>query len=70
MSIYTDEGYEDREDYLRNLAEDYEMSYEDVKSLADILGANEDFDALLTELDDYVQDLDNDDEDDESFDYF
>ena len=52
MSIYTDEGYENRNEYLENLAEEYGISIEDVRMAADMLGPDEDFDGLITTLED------------------
>ena len=46
-NIYQENGYADRDDYLTCLAEDYGISMEDVYSLADMLGDNEDFDGLV-----------------------
>lgn len=54
MSIYEDHGYDDREDYLKGLAEEHEIDFELVFELAELLGPNEDFDALVTQLEDYV----------------
>ena len=51
-NIYQQNGYADRNDYLTCLAEDYEVSIEDVYSLAEILGKNEDFDGLVSTLED------------------
>lgn len=51
-NIYQQNGYADRDDYLTCLAEDYGVSVEDVYSLADILGENEDFDGLVSALED------------------
>ena len=53
MSIYTDEGYESRRDYLTSLADDFGIDTEIVFSIAGMLGSNEDFDGLVTELEDY-----------------
>ena len=53
MSIYTDEGYESRRDYLTSLASDFGIDTEIVFSIAGMLGSNEDFDGLVTELEDY-----------------
>lgn len=50
MSVYTDNGYENRIDYLNNLASEYGQA---VYSLASILGPSEDFDGLITSLEDY-----------------
>lgn len=52
MSIYMDNGYKNRKDYLESLADQYEMDYDDVAALADMLGPNEDFDGLVDELED------------------
>lgn len=53
MSIYTDEGYESRRDYLTSLADDFGIDTEIVFSIAGMLGSSEDFDGLVTELEDY-----------------
>lgn len=47
-NIYQREGFQDRADYLRNLADDYEVDLEAVVLLADMLGPNEDFDGLVS----------------------
>jgi len=52
MSIYTDKGYESRQAYLEALAEDNGVELDTVIALADMLGASEDFDGLVTGLDD------------------
>ena len=49
-TIYQDNGYADRDDYLTCLSEDYGVSIEDVYSLAEILGEHEDFDGLVSDL--------------------
>ena len=51
-NIYQQNGYADRDDYLTCLSEDYDVSVEDVYSLADMLGENEDFDGLVCALED------------------
>ena len=53
MSIYTDNGYDDRRDYLRNLADETGADLGTVYMLADVLGPNEDFDGLVTSLEDF-----------------
>ena len=53
MSIYTDEGYESRRDYLTSLADDFGVDEETVFAIAGMLGSSEDFDGLVTELEDY-----------------
>jgi hypothetical protein len=52
-SIYVKNGYRDREDYLQSLAEDYDVNYTTVLILSDMLGESEDFDGLVTSLEDY-----------------
>ena len=54
MSIYTDEGYKSRKDYLTCLAQDMGVDRETVFAAADMLGPNEDFDGLVTTLEDYA----------------
>ena len=51
-NIYKENGFADRDDYLNCLSEDYGISIEDVYSLAEILGENEDFDGLISALED------------------
>lgn len=52
MSIYTDEGYKNRKDYLETLAEDYGVPVENVFAAASMYGSIEDFDGLITALED------------------
>ena len=51
-NIYQANGYADRDDYLTCLSEYYNVSIEDVYSLAEMLGENEDFDGLVSALED------------------
>ena len=51
-NIYQQNGYVDRNDYIICLAEDYRVSIEDVYSLSEMLGENEDFDGLICALED------------------
>ena len=51
-NIYQENGYADRDDYLTCLSEDYGVSIEDVYSLAEMLGENEDSDGLISVLED------------------
>ena len=53
MSIYTEKGYENRKDYLQGLACELDIDEETVLMAADMLGPNEDFDGLVTSLEDY-----------------
>jgi hypothetical protein len=57
VSIYTDEGYKDQNEYLESLAEEYGLSIEDVRMAADMLGPDEDFDGLITTLEDMSLEL-------------
>lgn len=52
MNIYQENGYTSRKDYLHSLAEEYDVEFETVAELAFILGASEDFDGLVNELED------------------
>ena len=54
MSIYTQQGYGSRADYLKQLADDYGVEEQVVFQLAALLGPNEDFDGLVSEVDDYA----------------
>lgn len=53
MSIYQENGYENRIDYLQCLAEDFGIDRSVVFELAALLGPSEDFDGLVTMLEDY-----------------
>lgn len=57
MSIYTEQGYKDRQDYLQALSEEFEIDIDTVVALASVLGAGEDFDGLVTMLQDYEEDF-------------
>jgi hypothetical protein len=52
MSIYIAEGYKSRRDYLGTLADEMGIEKEIVFTLASVLGPSEDFDGLVTELED------------------
>lgn len=52
MSIYTDKGFKNRDHYLEELAGDLEVDVNIVHMLADLLGPNEDFDGLVTAIED------------------
>jgi len=53
-NIYISHGYTDRAEYLDSLAEEYGMDINVVLNLAEILGPNEDFDGLVTTLQDHA----------------
>ena len=51
MNIYQQNGYENRQEYLDYLADEYgDMVYE----IADLLGETEGFDGLVTTLEDGI----------------
>ena len=50
--IYIENGYRNREDYLRRLASQYGVEFDLVEAVADMLGPNEDFDGLVVALED------------------
>jgi hypothetical protein len=52
MNIYQENGYTSRRDYLDSLAEDFGIDKQTVYSIASIFGSNEDFDGLVTALED------------------
>lgn len=52
-NIYKEHGYENRRDYLESLASEYEVDYGTVAMLASMLGESEDFDGLVSMLEDY-----------------
>ena len=63
MSVYTDNGYQSRKDYLQCLAEDMGLPRSVVFALADVLGPNEDFDGLITECEDAADSCEFEDSD-------
>jgi hypothetical protein len=52
MTIYQKEGYTDRNDYLNSLADTFDLPIAEVKAIALILGESEDFDGLVTTVQD------------------
>ena len=50
MSVYTENGYSNRREYLDSLRAEY--GREIVDALTRLLGASEDFDGLVTQLED------------------
>jgi hypothetical protein len=57
MSIYTEEGYKNRRDYLDTLAAEHGLPTATVYALAGILGPSEDFDGLVVALEDAADEL-------------
>lgn len=51
-NVYIDHGYSDREEYLKELAYEYGVDYSVVLNLANLLGKSEDFDGLISSLED------------------
>jgi hypothetical protein len=51
-SIYIENGYRDRQDYLQSLADELNIPFGIVKMCAEMLGPSEDFDGLVTTLED------------------
>ena len=54
-NLYIENGYKNRRDYLENLASDMGIDPYVVFSLADVLGSIEDFDGLVSSLEDYSE---------------
>lgn len=52
-SVYEQNGYKDRYDYLESLAGEYGTDMMTVGSIAEILGEDEDFDGLICALEDF-----------------
>jgi len=51
--VYAANGYKDRDDYLDSLADDRGIDITTVDIIADVLGESEDFDGLISALDDF-----------------
>jgi hypothetical protein len=51
-NVYKQNGFENRKEYLTSLSEDYGIEIRQVLTLASILGEEEDFDGLVTHLQD------------------
>lgn len=52
-NVYKENGYANRKEYLDNLADDFGIDNGTVYALADVLGESEDFDGLVSALEDY-----------------
>jgi len=52
-NVYEMNGYADRQDYLDDLADNLNIDRSIVSALADLLGETEDFDGLVTSLEDF-----------------
>lgn len=55
MNPYKEHGFENRADYLADLADTIGVDLRTVEILADLLGPSEDFDGLVTSLEDYAE---------------
>lgn len=55
MNDYKAHGYADRAEYLEELCEEYPRPF--VMALADLLGPGEDFDGLITGLEDAADEI-------------
>ena len=51
-NIYQEHGFENRKEYLEDLADQFGVSVQTVFDLASFLGRSEDFDGLVTSLED------------------
>ena len=56
-NIYTENGYANRAEYLKSLAEDNGVPLNVVKALAQLLGPEEDFDGLVNEVEDQANSM-------------
>jgi hypothetical protein len=51
---YNAQGYKDRDDYLTGLAQDFGIDITAVRMISDMLGPSEDFDGLISDLEDFA----------------
>ena len=54
-TVYQANGYKNRKEYLSDLACQYDVSLMEVHAIADVLGENEDFDGLISALEDFEE---------------
>ena len=52
-NIYIRNGYKNRSDYFNNLSDRFNIDINSVWALSDMLGCDEDFDGLVSSLDDF-----------------
>ena len=52
-NIYEANGFKNRAEYLKHLAREFGVPRNIVFMIADMLGPSEDFDGLISELEDY-----------------
>lgn len=55
MNPYKEHGFENRQAYLEDLANTIGVDMHTVEIMADLLGPDEDFDGLVTSLEDYAE---------------
>ena len=51
-NIYEEHGHKNRHDYLQSLADQYDVDITMVEAAAELLGPSEDFDGLVSTLND------------------
>jgi hypothetical protein len=54
VNVYVNHGFKNRKKYLEHLADEYALPIEVVTAIAQMLGPDEDFDGLITMLEDAV----------------
>jgi hypothetical protein len=57
MTIYQENGFANRREYLDSLALELGLDRDTVYLMATMLGPSEDFDGLVTSLEDYAAEL-------------
>lgn len=55
LDPYVSNGFKDRAEYLQHLSDEYMVPIDTVESLAETLGENEDFDGLVTAVQDIAE---------------
>lgn len=53
IDVYKEAGFEGRENYLNYLSDEYGVDIDIINALAELLGPSEDFDGLISSLDDF-----------------
>ena len=56
-NIYQEHGFQNIKEYLISVAEDFGVSKQKVFFLASVLGPSEDFDGLISSIEDYEGEL-------------
>jgi hypothetical protein len=54
VNLYKDNGYKSRTEYLKSLAEEFNISVSEVKMISELIGKEEDFDGLVSEIQLYL----------------